>query len=805
MKVEKGGKMKKNNLLKGLFMTLMLMVSANLLAQDYAISFDGVDDYATATTTGLGISGDFSIELWVKMPEGISYNSERLLVEYGNGWELGTYQMTSMDSENFKLNFNNRDGTEAQGAADWSDGIWHHLAGTFNSSTKEFNLYFDGNFNANATVAGTPTSIANRYLTIAARHDGSTTSKYSKVTIDEIRIWNTVRSEADISGNMHNELIGTESGLLAYYKMNETSGSTIYDGTSNNNDLTLYGGATVASESGSSVLFSGGSGTSGDPYLISTLGDLKYLSENSGHWNKHFKQTADIDAQYTSGWNSGAGFSPIGNSTTNFTGSYDGQDYTIDNLFINRPATDDIGIGLFGYTKGATIEKLGLLDVYVAGGRYVGGLVGANTDNSTVSNSYSTGSVTGSVHSVGGLVGYNYLNSSTVSNSYSTVSVTGNTYVGGLVGYNYGATVKNSYSRGDVTRTSGTNTYFGGLCGLNRSSTIEYCYSTGDVFEEDGVAWGTDGSLSYDKGFVGGEVAPTTYTNNFFDSEASNQSSDAVGAATALTTAQMQDYNTFTDVTGTTVGLTSAWDFLGTENDDAGTNDYWDMDQDGTVNNGYPILSWQSGADDALPVELSSFTADILEDYVILNWETVTEVNNYGFQVQRQNQKVQSANVWEKIGFVQGHGTTNSPKQYSLIDLDLPSTNKVSYRLKQIDNDGTYAYSKELTVDISTITNVTVGERPTEYALYNNYPNPFNPSTIIKYALVEKSSVKIQIYNILGEVVHEQVNREQAAGYYETSFNASSYSSGVYFYTISATSVNSKESFRDVKKMLFVK
>ena len=309
--------------------------------------------------------------------------------------------------------------------------------------------------------------------------------------------------------------------------------------------------------------YSGGSGTSGDPYQIATKDDLIELSNTSGDWGDYFIQTDDIAFDATEAnvdWNGDGsagpaeGFSPIGNWTTKFTGAYNGDGHTISNLYIDRSSTSQIG--LFGYTNGATIQNIGLIDVDIKGVNGVGGLVGYNYNNSTVENSYSTGSVYGE-RTVGGLVGLNVL--------FSTVS--------------------KSFSHCDVTRASGSFgiTNFGGFCGYNNKATIEYCYSTGDVIY-DGDANPTD------KGFVGYDDSGN-YTANFFDSDASNQSSDAVGAATAKTTPEMQLIETYTDET--TVGLTSAWDFVGTENDDSGTNDYWGINYNGQ-NNGYPFLSWQN-------------------------------------------------------------------------------------------------------------------------------------------------------------------------------------------------------------------
>jgi hypothetical protein len=197
--------------------------------------------------------------------------------------------------------------------------------------------------------------------------------------------------------------------------------------------------------------------------------------------------------------NHGKGWEPIGTEFNPFKGYFDGQEYEIRDLDINRP--DQNHVGLFGYSRGA-IKDTSLVNVTLTGKEYVGGLVGRN--DGTVSNSHSTGSVTGE-RVVGGLVGWNadgemIINSSTcsvtgtenvgglvgfsvgeVSNSHSTGSVTGEEYVGGLVGCNHyegkGDTVSDSHSKGNVTGTS----YVGGLVGYNDAGDVINCYSTGNV------------------------------------------------------------------------------------------------------------------------------------------------------------------------------------------------------------------------------------------------------------------------------------------------------------------------------------
>ncbi len=188
---------------------------------------------------------------------------------------------------------------------------------------------------------------------------------------------------------------------------------------------------------------------------------------------------------------------------------------------------------------------------------------------------------------------------------------------------------------------------------------------------------------------------------------------------------------------------------------------------------------------DPVPVELTSFTAITAKDEVELNWSTATETNNQGFQVEKMN----AAGTFEQIGYVAGFGTTTEPKAYSFIDSKLDA-GTYSYRLKQIDFDGSFEYSDVVEVEVSI---------PAVYSLDQNYPNPFNPSTTIKYSIAEDGFVKLAVYNMLGEEVATIVNTTQKAGKYEVNFNASQLSSGVYVYRIEASN------FTSVKKLMLLK
>jgi hypothetical protein len=186
-----------------------------------------------------------------------------------------------------------------------------------------------------------------------------------------------------------------------------------------------------------------------------------------------------------------------------------------------------------------------------------------------------------------------------------------------------------------------------------------------------------------------------------------------------------------------------------------------------------------------VPVELVSFTANSVRDKIELNWRTATETNNQGFEIQKRTDNGE----FEKVGFVPGHGTTTDIQTYSYADSKVASGN-YTYRLKQMDFDGSFEYSDIVAVEVTA---------PLEFTLEQNYPNPFNPSTVIKYSIPENVFVTLDVYNLLGEKVASLVNGIQDAGRYEISFDASNFASGVYVYSLRSGSFNL------VKKMLLMK
>ncbi len=187
-----------------------------------------------------------------------------------------------------------------------------------------------------------------------------------------------------------------------------------------------------------------------------------------------------------------------------------------------------------------------------------------------------------------------------------------------------------------------------------------------------------------------------------------------------------------------------------------------------------------------LPVELVSFTGYIKDGFADLQWKTATESNNRGFEIERK-----TASGWEKVGFVEGHGTTTNENLYNYRD-DVRKLQPeiISYRLRQIDLNGTFEYSAEITI------NNTV---PLAFGLKQNFPNPFNPSTQINFTVPVTSNVQLKVFDTNGSEVATLVNQSKAAGTYAVEFNASNLASGIYYYTITAGS------FSTTKKMILMK
>ncbi|HSL89606.1 MAG TPA: zinc-dependent metalloprotease family protein [Ignavibacteriaceae bacterium] len=194
--------------------------------------------------------------------------------------------------------------------------------------------------------------------------------------------------------------------------------------------------------------------------------------------------------------------------------------------------------------------------------------------------------------------------------------------------------------------------------------------------------------------------------------------------------------------------------------------------------------------DEAIPVELISFIAEASLNGITLKWKTATETNNNGFSVEKSSNGVS----FTEISFVKGMGTTINQSEYLFND-DNVKVGRFFYRLKQIDYDGTYSYSNIISVDI---------ELPTQFTLNQNHPNPFNPTTKISFEFPVDADATLEVFNTIGQKVTELVNNSLSGGRHEFEFNAAGFSSGIYYFKLTALAKDGR-TFNATKKMILMK
>ncbi len=213
--------------------------------------------------------------------------------------------------------------------------------------------------------------------------------------------------------------------------------------------------------------------------------------------------------------------------------------------------------------------------------------------------------------------------------------------------------------------------------------------------------------------------------------------------------------------------------------------------------NNYDIYTSHVDQNGALPVQLASFTGTVVRNgFIRLNWSTITELNNYGFFIQR---RLGNSGTFIELpnSFVPGHGTTNEPQHYSFIDSTLPGPGTWWYRLKQVDLDGTEHLTDPVSVNV--VTSVVERVLPTKFGLAQNYPNPLNPSTTIEFGLPRSTHASLKIFNLLGQEIAVLVDEQLPAGIHKAEWNAQDMVSGLYLYRLKAGE------FVETKKLLLLR
>ncbi len=530
--------------------------------------------------------------------------------------------------------------------------------------------------------------------------------------------------------------------------------------------------------------YSGGQGTSSNPYKIGTPEDLIKLSNTSSHWGKYFIQTFDItfnadetqvdwDGNGVINGDDADGFCPIGNGSHYFYGNYDGQGHSIENLFIDRASS--YYVGLFGLCDGGSISNLSMINVDITGGTAVGGLAGYLDFSSSAENCYSSGLVTGSslvgclvgrsylspvsdcnshgvvngLQSVGGLVGG--ITSTTLTNSYSLCSVSGSDNIGGLVGDNSNSvTIENCHNSGSVEG----NNYVGGLAGNNSSSTVRNSYNTG----------GVNGSGSYIGGLVGDNL-----NSSVIDKCYSSGNVRGIGYSGGLVggnnrSAKISDSYCWGDATRSSGGNTYFGGFCG-----------WNYEA--TIERCYSIgnVIYENAANPTTKGFLGS------------EGNTNTYMNNF-FDCTVSNQNTDSLGA-------------AAPKTTDLMKIETTFTDWDFTNVWQIigGSGANYPTLKSLSIVSVGEENNSFLELPQNYVLKQNYPNPFNASATIEYSIPEPGNVTLKIYDLLGRELAVLVDEFKQPGYYRVIFDGDNLSSGMYFYGIKT------KGFTQTKKMILLK
>ena len=525
-----------------------------------------------------------------------------------------------------------------------------------------------------------------------------------------------------------------------------------------------------------------GSGTSTDPYQISSLDNLVWIAQTDSVWDDgaYFVQTADINAAETATMHIGGfnvGWSPIGNVTVKFSGKYDGGDHVIDSL---TTVGGSNFMGLFGMISDLEVKNLGLTNIQMVSGSNSGALVAfADSANLVVDNCYATGNLQLNGAYSGGLIGFIRNSYFTITNSHTDIEVVNigsgdPVYAGGFLGYielagddDFGGVISDCYSTGNVSLTAdvGGHGYAGGfiarLHGLPehmRWSEVKRCYATGNVtgaigLHAYGPAGGFIGNLDwrykvsecYSTGDVTNMAKDTGGFIGYVKYETAVENCYSLGNVVRVEGSDQPNYGGF-------VGFQNPW------------GEYFS-----TIKNCYSVGS-----------------------------VTGVEGNNHGFLGNKGASCIDTLNYWDKelsgqdssAGNAEGKTTAEMQTESTFAGWDFASVWEIK------PNNYPTLINNPMIVSVEKGENESL---PTVYSLEQNYPNPFNPSTMIKFNLPETSEIELSVYNILGQKVATLVKETLSQGTYEYQFDANSLTSGIYFYKLQS------DNFSEVKKMLLVK
>lgn len=555
--------------------------------------------------------------------------------------------------------------------------------------------------------------------------------------------------------------------------------------------------------------FAGGSGTEEDPYQIETIEQLQAIND-SLYLDKHFIQISDVDASVTEGWNDGKGFEPIGwnediDSQTGFSGIYNGQNYRIHDLYINNP--DSIMVGLFGFISSAVLKNIYLEDVTIIGYNTVGGISGMAW-YSELTNVIADGEIIGE-SSVGGLIGSS--DQTNILKSKSTANITGIEHIGGLIGFMESGIISKSSSSGQIIGDH----KLGGLAGTWLSIDPEYSHITNSFSDMDisgtSEAGGLIGYMSstIETGFG---LLDMTYATGMIEADEIKGAIAGNISRCLLVSATYWDekMNLSEDIGSQYSG--SCFDYFGVENVEevqhikkltteqmTGQNAYihmyhLDFEKIWQVTEGYPVLQWQNPQNAVEPPNVAillskSRTLDF-GDVQINESDTleVTLINNgrasMSVEFALSGEHPENYSFSNEIGLVtMAIGDTLmieiifSPESVE----QLPAVLQITHDAPNVESPLEIQLDGKGKIESSTENHVQI---PKTMQLYQNYPNPYNPTTQIRYSLPDRTPVTLTVYDIMGRHVATLVDNVQEPGNYQVTFDGSGMASGMYVYRL---------------------
>ena len=756
---------------------------------------DNSPQNGSANSNAYKISGtSITVEAWINLASLPSSGTEYLVVgrpaTLSNSDPFYSYALRVKNGGNARFNFHLSDGTEGSAFGTTADtvsvetGKWYHLAGTFNGTSAK--LYVNGQLKSENITSGDSISTGAVGFYIGGFLDG-----YFNGLIDEVRLWNVARTGTEISLSKDSPLFGYESGLAGYWPL-ETSTTIVTtvtpDKTSNHNDLAIQNGAQLVSIPVGALFEQAPSRISINSVtgLTSSTGELfaaKLMSD--GFPAPTFSANSLPEGMTLTGdslkWsvpNNALGIYELDLSSTSSAGTTD----TVFYLYIENFHRTSNQVTLDVATRG----KLGYFALQDKGMKFNSKQLLFDGDFSLVDRN--------SAKYAGGLT--STLNSFHPLTSFTSVasSLEGFTAVRSTMDDAWESNRINVKVLQTVhTKTSSPD---------DKYSILEYqvANKSGSVIDDLFAQFSTDFDIGSNSAINKSGYDPDlqlVYT--YEDGGATN----ANYAGIMLLNKPASGAATFT-VTGNADYVRNTAKLTSFDIDSTGTDDFRNQISTGpftlyqldTLRVVFAVLAGNDLADlklsaaaakahfaeETVPVELVSFKASKSNSGVTLNWSTKSETNNAGWEIEYRQLTTdngqQKNTEFRKIGFVSGKGTTAEAQNYRFIfnSSGLPSTvSGLQFRLKQIDSDGKFLYSS--VEEISVLAD--------KFELIGNYPNPFNPTTKIAFNLPKDANVRVSVSNVLGQEIAAPANRTFKAGNGITvDFNASNFSTGIYFYTV---------------------